>query len=135
MRSHTLAKSAKTQPKLAISPVDYFAAKIAYEMTPWSLKNLLLDQKSEQYLVLDVRSPEHFAQAHIPGAKNIPLADLVSSLKTLPKDKTIVTYCSSITCALAPKAALELAQKGFKVMELFGGIQEWQDKGFPVERR
>ena len=134
MRSHTLAKPAKTV-KPAISPVDYFAAKLAYEMTPWSLKSLIVDQKSDKHLVLDVRSPEHFEKGHIPGAKNIPLADLVSSLKSLPKDKTIVTYCSNITCALAPKAALELAQKGFKVMELFGGIQEWQDKGFPVERR
>ena len=55
-------------------------------------------------------------------------------LATLPKDKTIVTYCGNLTCALAPKAALVLAEKGFKVMELFGGLQTWQEKGFPLEK-
>jgi len=133
MRTHAAVKNVKT-PKLAISAADYFAAKLAYEMTPWTLKRLVVDQKVDTHLVLDVRSPEHFAQAHIPTAINIPLADLVPMLKTLPKNKILVTYCGSITCSLAPKAALELAQKGFKVVELLGGIQEWQDNGFPVEK-
>jgi rhodanese-related sulfurtransferase len=133
MRTHAAVKNVKT-PKLAISAADYFSAKLAYEMTPWTLKRLIVDEKSDMHLVLDVRSPEHFAQAHIPTAVNIPLADLVMKLKTLPKNKILVTYCGNITCSLAPKAALELAQKGFKVVELFGGIQEWQDRGFPVEK-
>ena len=76
-----------------------------------------------------------FAAEHIKGAKNIPLPELVSKLATLPKDKTIVTYCGDLTCGLAPKAALELAQKGFKVMELVGGIDTWSKKGFPVEKK
>jgi ArsR family transcriptional regulator len=133
MRTHAPVKNVKT-PKLAITPVDYFAAKLAYEMTPWALKRLVVDEKSEQHLVLDVRSPEQFDLGHIPGALNVPLADLVSTLKTLPKDKVIVTYCGSITCGLAPKAALELAQKGFRVMELLGGIAEWQHAGFPIQK-
>ncbi len=133
MRTHAHVKAVKT-PKLAISAADYFSAKLAYEMTPWTLKRLVLDEKSDKHLVLDVRSPEHFAQAHIPTAVNIPLADLVLKLKALPKNKILVTYCGNITCGLAPKAALELAQKGFHVMELFGGIQEWQDRGFPIQK-
>jgi rhodanese-related sulfurtransferase len=128
--------------KLAISAADYFAAKLAYEMTPFSLKGLLVDKretscglKPSEVLVLDVRSTEDYAKGHIPGAKNIPLADLPAKLSTLPKDKTLVTYCGNITCALAPKAAYKLAEAGFtNVMELFGGIQTWQDKGFPIEK-
>lgn len=128
--------------KLAISAADYFQAKLAYEMTPFSLKGLLIDKKETScglqpsaVLVLDVRSAEDYAKGHIPGAKNIPLADLPGKLSTLPKDKTLVTYCGNITCALAPKAAYKLAEAGFEnVMELFGGIQTWQDKGFPIEK-
>ena len=134
MTPHTLTKTPKTAAKTAaISAADYFQAKLAYEMTAWRLKGLL-DQKSTDYLVLDVRSPDEFAAGHLPGALNIPLAELTAKLATLPKNKTIVTYCGGITCQLAPKAALELAQKGFQVMELFGGIQDWKDKGFPIQK-
>ena len=56
-------------------------------------------------------------------------------MSTLPKDKTLVTYCANLTCALAPKAALVLAEKGFKVMELMGGIATWTETGFPVEKK
>jgi len=134
MRTHMTAKTTLKQPKLAIHAADYFAAKLAYEMTAWTLKTLVVDQKVDTHLVLDVRSPEHFANGHIPTAINIPLADLVNNLKTLPKNKVIVTYCGNIACALAPKAALELAQKGFQVQELVGGIEMWQEKGFPVQK-
>lgn len=117
-----------------LTAVEYFQAKLNYEMTPWTLKNMM-DQKTPGYLVLDVRSADQYKEGHIPGAMNLPLAELAAKMTKLPKDKTLVTYCGSITCGLAPKAALELAHKGFKVMELFGGIEEWTKKGFPVEKK
>ena len=120
---------------LTISAVEYFKAKLAYEMTPYALKGLLVDKKATDLLVLDVRSAEQFNAGHLPTAQNIPLADLAGKLSTLPKDKTIVTYCSNITCALAPKAALVLAEKGFKVMEMYGGFATWTEYGFPVEKK
>ena len=123
------------EPKLIeLTAVQYFSAKLAYEMTPWALKSIL-EKTPEQIVLLDVRNADMFAASHIKGAKNIPLADLVAKLATLPKDKTIVTYCGDLTCGLAPKAALELAQKGFKVKELVGGIDVWSAKGFPVEKK
>ena len=123
------------EPKLIeLTPVQYFSAKLAYEMTPWALKSIL-EKTPEQIVLLDVRNVDMFAVQHIKGAINIPLVELVSKLATLPKDKTIVTYCGDLTCGLAPKAALELAQKGFKVMELVGGIDVWSKKGFPVEKK
>jgi rhodanese-related sulfurtransferase len=123
------------EPKtLEITNVQYFSAKLAFEMTPWSLKNIL-EKNADSIVLLDVRPAEMFAVAHITGALNIPLADLVSKMNTLPKNKTIVTYCGNIVCSLAPKAALELAQKGFSVKELVGGIEMWQEKGFPVQKK
>ena len=109
--------------------VDYFKAKLLFESTPHQLKADL--EKGKVYL-LDVRDPESFAKEHIPGAKNIHAPDLPKHLKEPPKDKTIVTYCWNITCAMAPKAALQLAEKGFKVQELVGGLDEWKKK-FPTE--
>jgi rhodanese-related sulfurtransferase len=117
----------------AITAADYFQAKLNFEMTPYSLKNHL-DKGHKDFIVLDVRASEDFNAGHIPGALSMPLADLAGKLATLPKDKTIVTYCGNITCSLAPKAALKLAQSGYKVMELFGGFSTWQEKGFPVQK-
>ena len=122
-----------TQTLIPISAVDYFQAKLNFEMTPYSLKNHL-DKGTKEYFVLDVRSPEDFAKGHIPGALSIPLLDLPAKLATLPKDKTIVTYCGNLACGLAPKAALKLAQAGFKVMQLTGGFATWTEKGFPVQK-
>lgn len=119
---------------LALSAVEYFKAKLAYEMTPYSL-NSLLTKKVTDLLVLDVRSADMYNENHIPTALNIPLADLAGKLATLPKDKTIVAYCGNFTCALAPKAALVLAEKGFRVMQLTGGMETWTEKGFPVEKK
>ncbi len=75
-------------------------------------------------------SADAFRREHILGAQNIPAADIVRRLADLPKNRTIVTYCWDMTCALAPKAALELAQKGFKTQFLAGGIAEWKKKGY-----
>ncbi len=123
------------EPKLIeLTPVQYFSAKLAYEMTPWALKSIL-EKTPETIVLIDVRPIDMFVAEHIKGSINIPLVDLVSKLATLPKDKTLVTYCGDLTCGLAPKAALELAQKGFKVMELVGGIDVWSKKGFPVEKK
>jgi rhodanese-related sulfurtransferase len=123
------------EPKLIeLTPVQYFSAKLAYEMTPWALK-AILEKNPDNIVLLDVRPADMFAAEHIKGAINLPLVDLVSKLATLPKDKTLVTYCGDLTCGLAPKAALELAQKGFKVKELVGGIDVWSQKGFPVDKK
>ncbi len=119
---------------LAISAVDYFKAKLAYEMTPYAL-NSLLTKKVTDLCVLDVRSAEQFELSHLPTAINIPLADLAGKLSTLPKDKTIVAYCGNFTCGLAPKAALALAEKGLRVMQLSGGLATWTEHGFPVVKK
>ena len=47
-----------------------------------------------QALVVDVRSPEAYSQSHIKGSVSIPLQEVGSRVGELPRDKTIVTYCS-----------------------------------------
>jgi rhodanese-related sulfurtransferase len=124
----------KAHPKeTSISAAEYLRAKLDYEASPFGLKETLETSPGSVVLV-DVRDAEAFRKEHILGATSIPAADVVKRLADLPKDRTIVTYCWDMTCALAPKAALELAQKGFKVQFLAGGIEEWKKKGFTVKR-
>ena len=123
------AEETKTHP---ISAAEYIKAKLDFEATPYGLKHTL-ETTPGSVVVVDVRDEEAFRKEHILGATNIPGAEIVKRLADLPKDRTIVTYCWDMTCALAPKAALELAQKGFKVQFLAGGIEEWKRKGNPVK--
>jgi len=124
----------KTQSKPApIAAADYLKAKLDYEASPYGLKETL-ESTPGNIVLVDVRDEEAFRKEHILGATNIPASELVKRLADLPKDRTIVTYCWDMTCALAPKAALELAQKGFKVQFLAGGIEEWKKKGYAVKK-
>jgi 3-mercaptopyruvate sulfurtransferase SseA len=45
-------------------------------------------------IVVDVRSAESYKQAHIKGSLSIPEPEIVSRKDELPRDKTIVLYCS-----------------------------------------
>jgi rhodanese-related sulfurtransferase len=116
-----------------IGAAEYLKAKLDYEAGPYGLKDTL-EKTPGNVVLVDVRDEEAFRKEHILGATNIPAADMVKRLADLPRDRTIVTYCWDMTCALAPKAALELAQKGFRVQYLAGGIEEWKRKGFQVKR-
>jgi len=50
--------------------------------------------KSGEALVVDVRNQASYDIGHIPGAKLIPAGEILNHVNELPRDKTIVTYCS-----------------------------------------
>ncbi|MBI3321953.1 MAG: rhodanese-like domain-containing protein [Candidatus Omnitrophica bacterium] len=111
----------------------YFEAKLAAELGPHNVKRLL-DEQAGSVVLLDVRSREGFAAGHVPGAVNIPFEELPTRFKELPKSKDILAYCWSVTCLLCTKAAYVLASKGYRAREMIGGIESWQEAGFPVEK-
>ena len=45
-------------------------------------------------IVVDVRNQAAFDQGHIPGSRLIPAGEILNHIGELPRDKTIVTYCS-----------------------------------------
>lgn len=45
-------------------------------------------------IVIDVRNQAAYDQGHIPGSRLIPAGEIVNHISELPRDKTIVTYCS-----------------------------------------
>lgn len=86
------------------------------------------------FFVLDVRSTDSYEKGHLPGAHNIPRAKIEQKMGDIPKDKSVVVYCSDITCFASKKAARTLYENGYEnVRVLYGGFEGWQKKDFDVE--
>ncbi|MGO0575374.1 ArsR/SmtB family transcription factor [Ornithinimicrobium panacihumi] len=87
--------------------------------------------------LIDVREPHEFAEAHLPGAINVPLGQLAEELGSLAAgDREIVAYCRGAYCVLAHDAVRLLAAHGLpaeRLHRLQDGILEWQAAGHPVE--
>ncbi len=121
----------ETLSKDALRAVQHFEDKLQFEWGPFSLNKQLQDKQPVQ--VIDLRTPELYAKAHIPGAQNILYEDLEKHLSKLSKEIPTVVYCYDLLCSLATRAALLLAKNGFNVKELVGGFDEWKAKDFPLE--
>ena len=61
-------------------------------ISPAAFRQYQNDHDEKAYLLVDVRQPEEYEAAHIPGAKLMPLDDLEANLAVLPADKEIVFY-------------------------------------------
>ena len=88
--------------------------------------------KSDSVQLLDVRTPQEYAEGHI-GALNINVqSDDFKELaqRELSKDSTILVYCRSGRRSL--DAAEILTGLGYKVVNLKGGIIEWKEDDLPV---
>ena len=86
-------------------------------------------------VVLDVRTPGEFVQAHLPGAINIDFHGprLRADLEELDRDAPVLLYCRSGQRSgnLHPL----LAELGFRdVVDIRGGIIEWVNAELPVDR-
>ena len=88
-------------------------------------------------VLVEALGAAYYADAHLPGAINIP-ADQVDRLAPdlLPDlEADIVVYCSG-TCASSQIAAERLDALGYARVRVFaGGKEEWVEHGLPVERR
>jgi rhodanese-related sulfurtransferase/predicted transcriptional regulator len=109
----------------------YLIAKDDLEPVP--AKELLERARKGLVTVLDVRPPEEFAAGHLPGAVNIPIAELHKRLRELPKRKEVVAYCRGPYCLMAYDAVRVLREQGLKARRLEAGLPEWRHAGLPVE--
>ena len=77
------------------------------------------------YIILDVRRADEFAEGHIPGAVNVPNEEIVSAPPAeLPdKNKTIYVYCRS--GRRSREAASKLVEMGYTDIVDCGGILDW----------
>jgi rhodanese-related sulfurtransferase/biotin operon repressor len=111
---------------------SYLRSRDALEPVPAS--ELLERARDGLVTVVDVRPAEEYAQAHIPGALNIPLDKLKQRLKQLPRDREVVAYCRGPWCVLSYEAVARLRKAGIEARRLEDGLPEWRRAGLPVDR-
>ena len=87
----------------------------------------------ERLLILDVREPAEYAEAHIAGSKLIPLGQLAYRIADLPRDRPIVAVCRSGNRSGVALSLLKRA--GYSnVLNMRGGMIAWARSGLPIKR-
>ena len=85
--------------------------------------------RGEKVLIVDVRTEEEVKAGSIPGSVNIPMAELETRMKDIPKDVQIVFVCDH---GNRSSRAAELFEKnGFKA-STFCALQDWKTKGYKI---
>ena len=100
------------------------AEEITYRQINMDAAITMMEEESG-YMILDVRTPEEFADKHIPGAVNIPNETIgTDEIPELPdKDQLILVYCRSGN--RSKQASEKLAALGYTNVVEFGGINDW----------
>lgn len=82
-------------------------------------------QSEQNYVVLDVRTPEEFSEGHIPGAINVANETIgKGEIAELPdKNQVIFVYCRSGN--RSKQASEKLVELGYANVVEFGGINSW----------
>jgi phage shock protein E len=89
----------------------------------------------KKIVVLDVRTPEEFANGHLPGARNLNFnaPDFKAAVGALDRDATYLVHCQAGGRSARATAAMKELQ--FKsVLHLNEGFSEWEAAGKPVEK-
>jgi lactoylglutathione lyase len=86
-------------------------------------------------LVIDAQGEGRFDTAHIPGAIDIRLDDVLIQAETLidQHERRVILYCTDAECLGSEFVGTQLVQAGYTNVGRFaGGVKEWADAGLPV---
>lgn len=110
--------------------IEHFLALLRFETDCWDVHEAMSNDHQD-FVLLDVRGPDHYANEHIPGAINLPHGRIVErNLADWDEDTLFVVYCAGPHCNATEKAAIRLAKLGRPVKKMIGGIEGWRDEGF-----
>ena len=118
--------------KMLLSVLAIFVlAGCSKETAENSYKQISMDEavtmmaEETDYIILDVRTPEEFAEKHIPNAINVPNETIgENEIPELPrKDQLILVYCRSGN--RSKQASEKLVKLGYTNIYEFGGINDW----------
>lgn len=115
---------------VSADPVD--TGSIAPFSVVTAAQGVALMEEDASIVLIDVRTPEEFAQGHIEGAVNIDVESgaFAAAIADLPTDGRYVVYCRSGNRSAVAVDQMEAA--GFTDVYDMGGIQAWMAAGYPI---
>jgi rhodanese-related sulfurtransferase len=80
--------------------------------------------------LIDVRQPDEYTEAHVPGAKLMPMDELPELVEEIPLDVPVYLICA--TGVRSDRAAQWLLAQGFDASNVTGGTRAWIEAGKPI---
>ncbi|HET6563235.1 MAG TPA: rhodanese-like domain-containing protein [Marmoricola sp.] len=78
-------------------------------------------------VLVDVRQPQEYAEAHVPGAVLVPMQELVSRIGELDKEQPVYLICRVGSRSAA--VAEFLVAQGYDAVNVAGGTADWVRSG------
>lgn len=97
---------------------------MAGEIEPEALRERLGDE--DPPLVVDIRSPEEYAEGHLPGSRNVPLAEIPGAIDEIADADHVVAVCPQGLASVKAARIVE-AYRDFdgRAESLAGGLEAW----------
>ena len=124
----------RVAPAASDTALEHFSRLLEFETDCWDVHHAISNQRQD-FVLLDVRSEQAFAEGHVAAAVSLPHQKITEqNLAEYPDDTLFVVYCAGPHCNGADKAAIRLAQLGRPVKKMIGGVTGWLDEGFDLTK-
>lgn len=130
LRRNPACRLCGDQPEILSVSNPETTASTSCEITHPSMESIITTELRQilandfKGLLIDVREPAEYAEAHLDEAQLIPLKELPNHLETLPKDREIFIHCKG--GGRSAKAVNFLLENGYtRVKNVTGGLDAW----------
>jgi rhodanese-related sulfurtransferase len=125
--------TSRPTPATSAEAVTFFRTRLTFQADVADV-HAALDAADSGFVLVDSRGLAAWQQGHVPGAVHLPTADIPTRApQELDPAVPVITYCWGPGCDGATRAALALAQLGYQVKEMIGGIEYWIREGFGTD--
>ena len=80
------------------------------------------------YILIDEREPDEFAEGHLEGAVNLPFSEFPQAFLNLPVNRKLILYCTHGGNSI--QAARDLSRRGFYAVNVYGGLSYYRGRHF-----
>jgi rhodanese-related sulfurtransferase len=121
---------------LALTMVTTAAGSAVKNVTVGKAQILMKERTGKaDFVILDVRTPEEFAEGHIAGAVNLDVQsrDFEKKLRALDRNKSYLVYCRTGNRSRTATVAMEALGFG-SIFHMNEGIVKWKQQNLPLTR-
>lgn len=105
-------------------------------LPPVDIEELRRALEDPEVVVIDAQGEGGFERAHLPGAVDVSLDDVISQAERMvgESSRRVVVYCTDLRCLGSEFVGTQLVEAGYTNVARFpGGVAEWREAGMPIE--